>query len=94
MTEQFAFVDESLRSGRYLLGCVVVDVSAAGPMRRDVRKLLLANERRLHIRKSDRHSVFGSWARSRDGTWMLGSTSVAIATRSVQRKHASSAWRG
>lgn len=66
MTEQFAFVDESLRSGRYLLGCVVVDVSAAGPMRRDVRKLLLANERRLHIRKSDRPQrlrILGTLAR-------------------------------
>lgn len=54
MTEQFAFVDESLRPGRYLLGCVVVEATAAGPMRRNVRKLLLPNERRLHIRKSDR----------------------------------------
>ena len=54
MSEQFAFVDESLRPGRYLLGCVVVEASDAGPTRRDVRKLLLPNERRLHIRKSDR----------------------------------------
>lgn len=54
MTERFAFVDESLRPGRYLLGCVIVEASVAGPMRRQVRKLLLPNERRLHIRKSDR----------------------------------------
>jgi hypothetical protein len=54
VTEQFAFVDESLRPGRYLLGCVIVEATVAGPMRRNVRKLLLPNERRLHIRKSDR----------------------------------------
>lgn len=54
MTDQLAFVDESMRPGRYLLACVVVDAADAGQVRRNLRKLLLSNERRLHIRKSDR----------------------------------------
>jgi hypothetical protein len=33
---------------------VIVEEIAAGPLRRNLRKLLLPNERRLHIRKSDR----------------------------------------
>lgn len=54
MTDQLAFVDESMRTGRYLLACVVVGADNAGQMRRSLRKLLLTSERRLHIRKSDR----------------------------------------
>ena len=50
MTEQFAFVDESLRPGRYLLGCVVVESEHAGELRRAVRHLLLPGQRKLHFK--------------------------------------------
>jgi hypothetical protein len=51
VTELLAYVDESIRSGRYLLGSVVVDAHDAGRLRRSVRKLTLPGQRRLHFNK-------------------------------------------
>lgn len=45
----YAYVDESQRSGRYLLCAVVVDAGSVGLLRRRVRKLLLPGQRRLHF---------------------------------------------
>ena len=50
MTALLAYVDESIRSGRYLLGAVVVDAHEAGRLRRSVRKLLLPGQRKLHFK--------------------------------------------
>lgn len=44
------FIDESLRSNRYLLCGVIIDASKAGQLRREVRGLLLAGQRRLHFK--------------------------------------------
>ena len=49
MSDRSACVDESLRPGRYLLGCVVVDAPIAGTLRREVRKLLLPGQRKIHF---------------------------------------------
>lgn len=46
-----AYVDESARRGRYLMCSVVVDPTAAGPLRRRIRGLLLPGQRRLHFSK-------------------------------------------
>jgi hypothetical protein len=46
-----AYVDESERSGRYLMCSVVVDPARAGQLRRQVRGLLLSGQRRLHFNK-------------------------------------------
>jgi hypothetical protein len=54
VTSQLAFVDESLRPGRYLLGCVAVSAADAGALRRSVRSLLLAGERRLHLQRESK----------------------------------------
>ena len=50
MTALLAYVDESIRSGRYLLGTVIVDAHDAGRLRRSVRKLLLPGQRKLHFK--------------------------------------------
>jgi hypothetical protein len=49
VTALLAYVDESIRSGRYLLGAVIVDAHDAGRLRRSVRKLTLPGQRRLHF---------------------------------------------
>lgn len=46
-----AYVDESGRSGRYLMCSVVVDPTRAGQLRREVRGLLLSGQRRVHFTK-------------------------------------------
>ena len=46
-----AYVDESVRPGRYLLSTVVVDIHSAGAMRRVVRRLLLPGQSKLHFKK-------------------------------------------
>jgi hypothetical protein len=51
VSDQLAFVDESLRPGRYFLGCVVIEGRIAGSVRRQVRKLLLPGQRRLHFQE-------------------------------------------
>lgn len=52
MTRRFrptdAFVDESIRGSRYLLGCVLVDLRDAGVMRRKLDDLVLGGGR-LHF---------------------------------------------
>jgi hypothetical protein len=50
MTALLAYVDESARPGRYLLAAVIVDRHSAGRLRRQVRKLLLPGQRRLHFK--------------------------------------------
>ena len=45
----YVYVDESQRSGRYLLSAVVVDADSVRVLRRLVRKLLLPGQRRLHF---------------------------------------------
>jgi hypothetical protein len=50
VTDLLAYVDESARPGRYLLAAVIVDRHAAGSLRRQVRKLLLPGQRRLHFK--------------------------------------------
>ena len=50
MSTRLVFVDESLRSNRYLLCAVTVDGSEAGQLRREVRSMLLAGQRRLHFK--------------------------------------------
>ncbi len=50
MTGLLAYVDESVRPGRYLLGAVIVDGDMAGHLRRQVRKLLLPGQRKLHFK--------------------------------------------
>ncbi len=54
MSDLFVYVDESVRSGRYLLGAVLVEPAAAGQLRRTVRKLLLPGQRRLHFNNEGR----------------------------------------
>ena len=49
MSDLLVYVDESVRSGRYVLGAVLVDASSAGALRRSVRKLLLPGQRKLHF---------------------------------------------
>ena len=44
------FIDESLRSDRYLLCGVMVEAARAGQLRREVRGLLLPGQRRLHFK--------------------------------------------
>lgn len=50
MSTRLVFVDESVRSNRYLLCGVTVDGSDAGQLRREVRSMLLAGQRRLHFK--------------------------------------------
>lgn len=54
MTQRLAFVDESLRPGRYLLACVVVPFAQAGELRRSVNGLLMSGERRLHLQRESK----------------------------------------
>lgn len=51
MSGLYAYVDESIRGGRYLLCVVVVDPMRAGQLRRTVRHLLLPGQRKLHFKK-------------------------------------------
>lgn len=44
------FVDESERSGRYLMCSVAVESSAVGTLRRAIRKLLLPGQTQLHFK--------------------------------------------
>ena len=46
-----AFVDESVRGGRYLLCIVVVEPSRAGALRREVRSLVMPGQRVLLFKK-------------------------------------------
>ena len=50
MTSRLVFIDESIRSDRYLLCSVTVDGAEAGQLRREVRGLLLGGQRRLHFK--------------------------------------------
>jgi len=54
VTDLLAFVDESVRPGRYLLGAVIVATDEAGRLRRAVRKLLLPGQRKLHFKTEGR----------------------------------------
>jgi hypothetical protein len=51
MSGLYAYVDESLRSNRYLLCVVAVDPVRAGHLRRRLRQLLMPGQRRLHFKK-------------------------------------------
>jgi len=50
VSQRLVFIDESLRSDRYLLAGVTVEAAHAGQLRREVRNLLLAGQRRLHFK--------------------------------------------
>jgi hypothetical protein len=51
----YAYVDESLRPGRYLLACVVIEEDDVGVARRQAGKLLLQRQRTVHFQdESDR----------------------------------------
>lgn len=54
MTQRLAFVDESLRPGRYLLACVIVPLADAGGLRRSLNGLLMSGERRLHLQRESK----------------------------------------
>jgi hypothetical protein len=54
VTQRLAFVDESLRPGRYLLACVAVPFADAGELRRSVNGLLMSGERRLHLQRESK----------------------------------------
>jgi hypothetical protein len=47
----YAYADESIRPGRYLMSVVVVEADAAGALRRRTRSLLRPGQRRLHFQK-------------------------------------------
>jgi hypothetical protein len=47
----YAYADESIRPGRYLMSVVVVEADAVGALRRRTRSLLLPGQRRLHFQK-------------------------------------------
>ena len=51
MTDLLAFVDVSERPGRYLMCSVLVEPGQAGTLRRQVKRLLLPGQSRLHFRK-------------------------------------------
>ena len=51
MIARYAYVDESVRRGRYLLAVVVVEPERAGQLRRQLRHLLLPGQRKLHFKK-------------------------------------------
>ena len=51
MSVLYAYVDESERSGRYLMGCVVVEAGDAGDLRRRTRRLLAPGQRQVHFKK-------------------------------------------
>lgn len=51
MTTLNAYIDESIRGGRYLLCLVVVEPDQAGSMRRRLRALVLPGQRTLHFKK-------------------------------------------
>ena len=51
MSSVYAFVDESVRPGRYLLCCVVIDPNRLGATRRALRHLVLPGQRTLHFKK-------------------------------------------
>lgn len=51
MSGLYAYVDESVRGGRYLLCAVVIDPARAGQLRRRTRHLLLSGQTRLHFKK-------------------------------------------
>lgn len=89
MTEQFAFVDESLRSGRYLLGCVIVEEIATGPMRRNLRKLLPPTSVASTSASPTGLSGCASSARSLGGTSTPGSMNVITGNRWVRRQRVS-----
>jgi hypothetical protein len=51
----YAYVDESVRPGRYVMCSLVVEPGQLGPLRRLTRDLLLPGQRRLHFHnESDR----------------------------------------
>jgi hypothetical protein len=50
MSSRLVFIDESIRSNRYLLCALSIEASMAGRLRRDVRGMLLAGQRRLHFK--------------------------------------------
>jgi hypothetical protein len=65
VTEVFAFVDESLRPGRYLLACVVIGEDDVGAARRQAGKLLLRGQRTVHFQDEGdrrRRAIIGSLA--------------------------------
>lgn len=51
MTTLNAYIDESIRGGRYLLCVVVVEPGEAGSVRRRLRALVLPGQRTLHFKK-------------------------------------------
>lgn len=54
MTGLSAYVDESVRPGRYLMCVVLVEPSNAGHLRSVLQGLLLPRQRRLHFQKESR----------------------------------------
>lgn len=65
MTEALAFIDESLRPGRYLLACVVILEDDVGAARRQAGKLLLRGQRTVHFQDEGdrrRRAIIGALA--------------------------------
>ncbi len=54
MTGIQAYVDESLRAGRYLMCLVLVEPRDAGRLRASLQGLLLPRQRRLHFQRESR----------------------------------------
>lgn len=54
MNALYAYVDESVRPGRYLMAVVLVEPVDAGPMRARLQRLLLPQQRRLHFQRESR----------------------------------------
>ena len=51
MSALYAYVDESERPGRYLMGCVVIGAGEAGDLRRQTKRLLAPGQRQVHFKK-------------------------------------------
>lgn len=54
MSSLYAYVDESVRPGKYLMCVVLVEPQSAGQLRSQVQALLLARQRRLHFQRESR----------------------------------------
>lgn len=54
MSVLFAYVDASVRPGRYLMAVVLVEPAAAGATRAKLKRMLLPRQRRLHFQRESR----------------------------------------
>lgn len=80
MTAIDAYVDESVRPGRYLMCAVLVEPAHAGRLRAALQDLLLARQRRLHFQRESRqrrHQILGA----------IVDLDVTVAVFSCRRDH-------